>query len=80
MSIEGDGQLIEPIDSIHYYYGGKLYYDHGKTLYYDHGRTLCRIEIDLKNSLKCHLDIYKELEGTIIKKIEKIQVRLEKIC
>ena len=72
MSIEGDGQLIEPIDLMHYYYGGNLYYDHG--------RTLCRIEIDLKNSLKCHLDIYKELEGTIIKKIEKIEVRLEKIC
>ena len=48
MIIEGDGQLIEPIDSIHYYFGEKLYYDKGKTLYYDHGRTLCRIEIDLK--------------------------------
>ena len=72
MTIEGDGQLIEPIDLMHYYYGGKLYYDHG--------RTLCRIEIDLKNSIKCFLDIYEKLEGTIIKKIEKIQVRLEKIC
>ena len=63
MTIEGDGQLIEPIDFI----------------LYEHEEKLNKIEKDLKNSLQWHLDIYKVLEGIIINKIEKIQVRLEKI-
>ena len=61
MTIEGDGQLIEPVDFI----------------LYEHGEKLYKIEKDLKNSIRWHLDIYKELDGITIKKIEKIQVRLE---
>ena len=63
MTIEGDGQLIHAIDFI----------------LYEHGETLNRIEIDLKNSLKWHLDIYRELDSILISKIEKLKVRLEKI-
>ena len=63
MTIEGDGQIIEPIDFI----------------LYEHGEKMNNIERDLKNSLQCYLDIYRELEGIIIKKIEKIEIRLEKI-
>ena len=63
MTIEGEGQIIEPIDFI----------------VYEHGEKLNNIETDLKNSLQWYLDVYKDLEGGIIKKIETIQVRLEKI-
>ena len=63
MTIEGNGQIIEPIDL---------------TLY-EHGESLKKIEENLKNSLQWHLDIYRVLEGIIIEKIEKIKVRLEKI-
>ena len=62
MSIEGNGQIIEPINFI----------------FYKHNQTLNKIEIDLKNSLEWHLDVYR-LEKIIIEKIEKIQVRLERI-
>ena len=65
MTIEGDGQLIEPIDFISY--------EH-KTW-----NSLNKLDIDLKNSLKWTLDIYRALEGIFIKKIKKIRVRLERI-
>ena len=62
-TIEGDGQLVQSINSE----------------YYVHGKTLNQIEIDLKHCLEWQLIIYREEEGITIRKIEKIQVRLEKV-
>ena len=65
MTIEGNGQLIEPFDT--------------DFILYEHGKKMDEIEKDLKNSLQWLLDIGRDLEEIIINKIDKIQVRLEKI-
>ena len=66
MTIEGNGELIEPFDN--------------DFILYEHGGKMDEIEKDLKNGLQWLLDVIgRELEGIIINKIEKIQVRLEKI-
>ena len=62
-TIEGDGQLVQPLNSE----------------YYVHGKTLNQIEMDLKHCLEWQLIIYRETEGITIRKIEKIRVRLEKV-
>ena len=65
MTIEGNGELIEPFDN--------------DFILYEHGGKMNEIEKDLKNGLQWLLDIGRDLEEIIINKIDKIQVRLEKI-
>ena len=65
MAIEGNGELIEPFDN--------------DFILYEHGEKMDKIEKDLKNGLQWLLDIGRDLEEIIINKIDKIQVRLEKI-